>query len=159
MIAPDKKEVDMAVRMVLTVFLAAFMSFMFLSPRAYAENPCAKKVKQIRKNPVMDAKALMREAERLWKDASLGKAGVSCSTCHPDGNGLEKEAFPRYIEMAGDILTLDQMINFCMTNPMKGKPLSWQSVEMTALAAYVRDHATGSEAANPCSMKQPCQKK
>ena len=63
------------------------------------------------------------------------------------------------MKMADDILTLDQMINFCMMNPMKGKPLSWQSVEMTALAAYARDHATGGETANPCAMKQPCQKK
>lgn len=149
----------MQVKAILAVFLAAFMSFMLSSPRAYAENPCAGKTKQIRKNPVMDAKVLMQEAERLWKDASLGKAGVSCSTCHPDGSGLKREAFPRYMKMADDILTLDQMINFCMMNPMKGKPLSWNSVEMTALATYARDHATGGEAANPCAMKQPCQKK
>ena len=125
----------MAVKTILTVFLATVMSFMYSSPQAYAENPCAKNTKQIRKKPIKDANALMNEAERLWKDASLGKAGVSCSTCHPDGSGLKREAFPRYMKMADDILTLDQMINFCMMNPMKGKPLSWQSVEMTALAA------------------------
>lgn len=149
----------MAIKAVLTVFLATVMSFMFSSQRAYAKNPCAKKAKQIRKNPVMDAKALMQEAERLWKDASLGKAGVSCSTCHPDGAGLKKEQYPRYINMPDDILTLDQMINFCMMNPMKGKPLSWNNVKMTALAAYVRDHATGGEAINPCAAGNPCSMK
>lgn len=148
----------MPIRAVLTVLLATFMSFIFSSQQVYGEikNPCAEKVKQIRKNPLTDSKALMLEAERLWKDASLGRAGFSCSSCHPNGSGLKKEPFPRYIKMAGDILTLDQMINFCMTNPMKGRPLSWQSVEMTGLAAYVREHATGGEAINPCSAKNPC---
>ncbi len=147
----------MRIKPALTVLAAAAMCLLFSSSQAFAENPCAGKVRQIRKNPLKDADALAREAGRLWKDASLGKAGVSCSSCHPDGAGLKREPFPRHIKMADDMLTLDQMINFCMTNPMKGKPLPWNSVEMTALAAYVRDHATGGGAASPSAMKQPCQ--
>ncbi|MBI5237543.1 MAG: hypothetical protein HY887_03880 [Deltaproteobacteria bacterium] len=151
----------MPIRTLLTVFFAALMSFMLSSPLTYAElkepcakNPCAEMTKRIRKTPVKDAKSLRDEAIRLWKDTSLGRAGVSCSTCHPDGSGLKREPFPKYIKMADDIVTLDQMINFCMMNPMKGKPLSWNSVEMTALAAYVSDHAAGGEAINPCRMKK-----
>jgi cytochrome c len=55
--------------------------------------------------------------------------------------------------MADDTLTLDQMINFCMINPMKGKRIEWNSQKMTALAAYVASH---SGATNPCSVKNPC---
>ena len=54
--------------------------------------------------------------------------------------------------MAGDIVTMDQMINFCMINPMKGKPLAWNSQEMTALGAYIT--ANSKESAMP--MMNPC---
>lgn len=97
--------------------------------------------KLIREDPVQDMDALMQTAKELWQDTSLGTAGVSCGTCHPDGKDLRAEPYPRRIEMANDILTLDQMINFCMTFPMKGEPLEWNSREMTALAAYVKEHA------------------
>ncbi|OGQ56049.1 MAG: hypothetical protein A3J24_05995 [Deltaproteobacteria bacterium RIFCSPLOWO2_02_FULL_53_8] len=43
-----------------------------------------------------------------------------------------------------------------MTNPMKGKPLAWNSQEMTALAAYITANSMESAAMNPCNMKNPC---
>ena len=45
-------------------------------------------------------------------------------------------------KMAGDILTLEQMINFCMINTMKAEPLKWNSKEITALATYIKQHTT-----------------
>ena len=130
-----------------------------------AKNPCAAAPKNIRKTAVRDMDVLMNTAEKLWNDPKLGTAGVSCATCHPDGMGLKAEPFPRHMKMANDILTLDQMINFCMTNPMKGKALQWNSTEMTALAAYVKahtkegDHEHKSCSTNPCGMKNPCSMK
>lgn len=128
-----------------------------------AKNPCAMKPKPIRKTAITDNVKLMGMGEKLWNDTKLGKSGVACATCHPDGKGLKKALFPKYIKMADDILTLDQMINFCMLNPMKGKPLAWNSAAMTALAAYAQSHAKEEgepmnpcAAKNPCSMKNPC---
>lgn len=122
-----------------------------------AKNPCASAPKKIRKNTYKDTKSLEKTAEKLWSYPRLGTTGASCATCHPDGKGLKTEPFPRHVKMADDILTLDQMINFCVTNPMKGKPLQWNSMEMTALAAYVKSHAMESgEAVNPCGIKNPC---
>ena len=40
--------------------------------------------------------------------------------------------------MVGDVVTLDQMINYCMLKPMKGKPFARDSKELTAMAAYFR---------------------
>ncbi len=117
-------------------------------------NPCAAKVKQIRKYPMKNMDKVLELGEKLWNDPNLGGAGISCATCHPGGKGLKNEPFPRYIKMADDILTLDQMINFCMINPMKGERLSWNHQKMTALAAYVKAH-TGEEA-HPCAVKHPC---
>lgn len=123
-----------------------------------SKNPCAAaKNIPVRKNPVKDSAKLKGMSEKLWASAALGTSGNSCATCHPNGAGLKKEPFPKYIKMADDILTMDQMINFCMTNPMKGKPLAWNSQEMTALAAYITANSKESAATmNPCNMKNPC---
>src|SRR3989304_2910786 len=105
------------------------------------KNPCAMKPKPIRKTAITNNAKLIEMVEKLWNDAKLGTSGTACATCHPDGKGLKNTPFPKYLKMPDDILTLDQMINFCMKNPMKGKPLAWNSVEMTALAAYAQSHA------------------
>src|SRR3990172_8532787 len=74
--------------------------------------------------------------------------------------GMKNPPFPKYLKMPNDILTLDQMINFCMINPMKGKALKWNSSEITAIAAYVQANAKEEgEPANPCAMKHPCGRK
>lgn len=132
-----------------------------------AKNPCAMKPKPIRKATIKDSAKLMEMGGKLWNDTKLGTSGAACATCHPDGKGLKKALFPKYIKMADDILTLDQMINFCMLNPMKGKPLAWNSVELTALAAYVQANSNEDGeimkqpcgVKNPCGMKNPCGKK
>ncbi len=95
----------------------------------------------IRTEAITDMKMLDESSLELWSDTKLGKSGKSCASCHPDGMLLSKRAYPRYIKMTGDILTLDQMINFCMKNPMKAKPLKWNSKEMTTLAHYVTMHS------------------
>ena len=123
-----------------------------------AANPCSVKVTPIRSKAFTDNAQVLEMGEKLWADLKLGKGSMTCSTCHADGQGLKKTPLPRNIGMANDILTMDQMINFCMMNPMKGKALAWNSREMTALASYVQAHAKDIEAANPCG-KNPCGKK
>jgi cytochrome c553 len=123
----------------------------------YAGNTYATKSKPIRKTPITDSVKLMQMGEKLWNDTKLGTSGSACATCHPDGQGLKTAPFPKYIEMPDDILTLDQMIGFCITILMKGKALPWNSEKMTALAAYAQSHAKEeSKPVNPCSMKNPC---
>jgi cytochrome c peroxidase len=125
-----------------------------------ARNPCAAENIPIRKNPIKDPARLKKMGEKLWGDTALGTSGMACGTCHPNGAGLKKEPYPKHIKMTGDIVTMDQMINFCMVNPMKGKPLAWNSQEMTALAAYITANSRESAAPmNPCSMKNPCNAK
>jgi len=96
--------------------------------------------KAIRKYALKDAGKVAREGERLWADTSLGTSGLSCSSCHPGGEKLHPEPYPKYISMAGDVFTLSQMINFCMINPMKAEPLAYNSQKLTALASYVTAH-------------------
>jgi cytochrome c len=45
--------------------------------------------------------------------------------------------YPMYFKMAGKVMTLDQVINFCITTPMEGKALAWDDQRMADLAAYI----------------------
>lgn len=132
-----------------------------------SKNPCASKTKPIRKKQVTDYKKLLKYGKKLWNDKKLGKAkGTSCNTCHPNGAMLNSKPYPKFINMASEILTVDQMINFCMLNPMKTKALKWNSKEMTALAAYITKHSMTKgqgkmkhDMMNPCmKMMNPCMK-
>jgi len=79
--------------------------------------------------------------KKMWNDENLGTSGLACMSCHADFEllNLEKnQNFPHYVNMVGDIVTLDQMINYCMINPMKGKQFEKNSKELTAMAAYYR---------------------
>ncbi|TAN59877.1 hypothetical protein EPN18_09625 [bacterium] len=148
----------------LKVFLVAsvFITLSFIDVAAAEDkNPCASKNIPIRKNAIKDSVALKEMGIKLWGSTAMGTSGTACGTCHPDGAGLKKEPFPKYIKMPDDIVTMDQMINFCMVNPMKGKPLKWNSQEMTALAGYITVNAKDGATApvNPCGMKNPCASK
>ena len=80
--------------------------------------------------------------KKMWNDdEGMGKAGVACLSCHADFEMLnleQRQNFPHYVKMVGDVVTLDQMINYCLLNPMKGQKLAEDSKEMTAMAAYYR---------------------
>ncbi len=79
--------------------------------------------------------------KKMWHDEKLGTSGVACMSCHADYELLHldrNQNFPHYVKMVGDVVTLDQMINYCMLNPMKGKQFDKNSKELTAMAAYYR---------------------
>ena len=127
------------------------------------KNPCSNvssDIEPLRDSKFKNRKKAVKLGKKLWKSKKLGTSGQSCATCHGGGDGLGfDKPFPHYVSMADDVVTLDQMINFCVINPLKGEPLKWNSKEMTALAAYynhlsVQSGATGK---NPC-MKNPCAK-
>ena len=71
------------------------------------------------------------KGKALFNDPKLGNgtAGVSCNTCHPNGKGLEK---------AGDRQDLAKIINACIVQTNKGKPLDPNSAEIADLSAYIK---------------------
>jgi len=79
--------------------------------------------------------------KKMWNDESLGTSGLACLSCHADYEMLNMDRnqnFPHFVKMTNDVVTLDQMINYCMINPMKGKQFEKNSKELTAMAAYFR---------------------
>jgi hypothetical protein len=112
-----------------------------------AANPCAAKPGASNGNTSIRPHAFDRFAqaaalgEKMWNDENLGTAGVACLTCHADYESLNlnrNKNYPHFVEMVGDVVTLDQMINYCMVNPMQGKQFEKNSKELTAMAAYFR---------------------
>jgi cytochrome c peroxidase len=68
----------------------------------------------------------------LFNDPKLGgKEGKSCSSCHPDGKGLEKAA------TKADGQT-QEMVNKCMSNAHSGKTLDVNSEQMKDLLSYIK---------------------
>lgn len=133
-----------------------------------AKNPCANDTKRLRSEKAKDFKKLSALGKKLWHDEGLGKSGMSCMTCHEGGDSLNmdkhKGMWPHHVKMADDIMTLDQMINFCMVNPMEAEPLDPNGIKMTAMAAYYHHFAfshrgkkDGMRHHNPCA-KNPCGK-
>jgi cytochrome c len=128
-------------------------------------NPCAVKPPLRKKGFKNQAKAI-KAGKILWGDTKLGTSGLSCNSCHANGMQLNLDKvgpFPHYVAMPKDVVTLDQMINYCMVNPMKAEPLPWDSRELTAMAAYYQDivkrykeGALNPCAVNPCAAKNPC---
>jgi len=136
------------------------------NPCSMRANPCSSSVTiPLRARHIKSKRKLKNMGRKLWTDTSLGTSGFSCNTCHPNGAGLKKKPYPKYVKMPNDIVTMDQMINYCVLNPMKGKALAWNSMKITAIASYIRSNTRGGKpamnpcSANPCNMKgNPCSK-
>ncbi len=87
----------------------------------------------------------------LFGDVSLGTNGMSCNSCHIEGGtkpgqmgdmnippfAQVRRKYPAYFPMAGRVMTLDQVVNFCVTTPLEGKALPWDDQRLADLAAYI----------------------
>jgi cytochrome c len=102
----------------------------------------------------MDPKAAMEASimngKALFGDASLGTNGKTCNDCHTAGGTMEgkmgkmvikpfyevNEKYPMYWMMANKVMTLDQVINWCIMTPLQGEPMKWDDQRLADLAAY-----------------------
>ncbi len=122
-------------------------------------NPCGKSkqdIKPIRSKHITNYRDAVSTGMKLWNDSGLGKSGMSCMTCHDDYENLSGRGWPHYVKMTKDVVTLDQMINFCMINPMEGKQLDPNSIEMTAMSAYYKAYMKNFKGGKKKNMKNPC---
>jgi cytochrome c len=73
----------------------------------------------------------------LWTDGKLGTNGVACGRCHPNAANTHPETYPKFQKQLGRVVPLWEMINWCLRNPLEGKPLAADDAKMIALQAYV----------------------
>ena len=80
--------------------------------------------------------AAVEKGDGLWHNGKLGSNGLACANCHPDGSASNPHTWPKYQTNLGKVGTLRDMINWCVTVPMQGKPLALDSADMVAMEAY-----------------------
>jgi thiosulfate dehydrogenase len=80
---------------------------------------------------------VVAEGRALWTDGKLGTNGVACAQCHPNAANTHPETYPKFQKQIGKVITLPEMINWCLRNPLEGKPLGLDDPKMTAMVAYV----------------------
>ncbi|WP_224368988.1 c-type cytochrome [Hyalangium versicolor] len=84
-------------------------------------------------------KAFVEEGNRVFHDADAlgGTIAVSCDMCHPDAANTHPETYPKYQVQLGRVAMLRDMINWCIQNPVRGKPLADDDPKMKALEAFI----------------------
>lgn len=79
------------------------------------------------------------EGYKLYHNNSAlgGTIGVSCDMCHPNGSNTHPETYPKYQVQLKKVALLRDMINWCIENPEKGKPLPENDPRLRAVEAYI----------------------
>ena len=84
-----------------------------------------------------DQPSLARGKE-LFESVTLGTSGKSCAGCHPGGKKLEAVA-------GYDEEQLGEIINQCITKPLRGRALEPAAPDMKSLIMYLRTFAKRGE--------------
>jgi thiosulfate dehydrogenase len=93
-----------------------------------------------------------REQEKLIADgyanfhkaqALGGTIGISCDMCHPNASNTHPETYPKYQMQIKKVVLLREMINWCIENPMKGKPLPEDDPRLRSVEAYILSERKG----------------
>jgi thiosulfate dehydrogenase len=86
---------------------------------------------------------VVNEGSKLFHSSSLGKNKVSCDQCHPNGANTHPETYPKFQKQLGRVITLFEMVNWCLRNPLEGDPLAADDPRMVALLAYIHYERRG----------------
>jgi hypothetical protein len=79
------------------------------------------------------------EGDRIFHSSELlgGTIAVSCDMCHPNAANTHPETYPKYQVQFGRVALLRDMINWCIENPVRGRPLHDDDPKLKALEAYI----------------------
>lgn len=80
---------------------------------------------------------VVQKGRELWTSPALGTNGVACAQCHPNAANTHPETYPKFQKQLGRVIALREMINWCLQQPLEGKPLALDDPKMVALEAYV----------------------
>jgi len=86
---------------------------------------------------------VVKEGEKLFHSSTLGKNKVSCDQCHPNGANTHPETYPKFQKQLGRVISLFEMVNWCLRNPLEGDPLAAEDPRMVALLSYIHYERRG----------------
>lgn len=78
-----------------------------------------------------------QKGRELWTSPDLGSNGLACAQCHPNAANTHPETYPKFQKQLGKVAPLWEMVNWCIRNPLEGKPLAADDPRMAALQAYI----------------------
>lgn len=78
-----------------------------------------------------------QKGRELWVSDRLGTNGLACAQCHPNAANTHPETYPKFQKQLGKVAPLWEMVNWCIRNPLEGKPLAADDPRMAALQAYI----------------------
>ena len=81
--------------------------------------------------------SVVKTGRALWTSPELGTNGVACAQCHPNAANTHPETYPKFQQQLGRVVALRDMINWCLLNPLEGKPLKLDDPKLVAMEAYV----------------------
>ncbi|MDQ7826610.1 MAG: cytochrome C [Candidatus Eremiobacteraeota bacterium] len=87
--------------------------------------------------------SMVKKGRELFVSSELGTNGVACAQCHPNAANTHPETYPKFQKQLGRVITLREMINWCLINPLEGKALAPDDPRMTALEAYITSERKG----------------
>ncbi len=133
-------------RKALVLFVVLSVGFAFFYACAQKEEKEMPKV-----DPIAELQKSIERGKALFGDTTLGTSGMTCNSCHMEGGTKEGKMgemtihpfdnvaakYPKYFGMAKKVMTLDQVNNWCIVTPLKGKALAWDDQRLTGLTAYV----------------------
>ncbi len=86
---------------------------------------------------------VVKEGDRLFHSDELGTNGVACAMCHPHASNTHPETYPKFQAQLKKVALLRDMVNWCIENPLEGKPLPHDDARMEALEAYILAQRAG----------------
>lgn len=89
--------------------------------------------------------SVVERGEKLFGSGDLGGNTVACNQCHPNASNTHPETYPKFQKQLGKVASLRDMINWCIENPLEGKPLAADDPKMIALEAYITWERRGSK--------------
>jgi len=126
---------------------------------AYVTYIAAEEGKAVNQTPSDELTASLERGKALYNKPDLGNgtSGLSCNSCHPNGDTTGGEVmgmkipslkgaaatFPKYKDAAGAVITLGMMDNMCIEMFLKGEGLALDSQDAVDLAAYVTSFSQG----------------
>jgi hypothetical protein len=86
-----------------------------------------------------EEKAFIEEGYKNFHNAKAlgGTIGISCDMCHPDASNTHPETYPKFQTQTKKMALLRDMINWCIENPLKGKPLPEDDPRLRSVEAYI----------------------
>jgi cytochrome c len=86
---------------------------------------------------------VVKQGRAAFTDPSLGSNGVVCAQCHPNAANTHPETYPKFQKQLGKVISLWEMVNWCLRNPLEGQALAADDPKMTALVSYITSERKG----------------